>query len=54
MNRLLINKHSFKLELEEGDQQLDSIYRKIFRLAGNYRLASSEQLDESSCWYVND
>jgi tubulin--tyrosine ligase-like protein 12 len=23
-------------------------------LTGCYRLASTEQLDESSCWYVND
>lgn len=26
----------------------------IFKLTGCYRLASSEQLDESSTWYIND
>ncbi len=26
----------------------------VFKLAGCYRLASSEQLDESSTWYIND
>ena len=52
--RVLINKHSFKRELQEGDLLLDEICSKIFRLAGCYRLASTEQLDESSCWYVND
>lgn len=44
-DRVLINKHSFRRELQEGDERLDTIYKKIFRLTGCYRLASSEKLD---------
>ena len=33
---------------------MDSICSRIFRVAGCYRLASSIQLDETACWYVND
>jgi len=45
MNRVLVNKHSFKQELHEGDDNLDAICNSIFRLAGCYRLASTEKLD---------
>lgn len=51
---MLVNKHSLKLPLAEGDARIDSICSSIFRLAGCYRLASPEKLDESSCWYIND
>ena len=45
LEKVLINKHSFAKELNEGDAKFDNIYSKIFRIAGNYRLASSDQLD---------
>ena len=54
VDRLLVNKHSLKHELGDGDCRLDLICNSVFRLAGCYRLASTEQLDESSCWYLND
>lgn len=28
--------------------------RNVFKICGCYRLASSDQLDESSTWYIND
>jgi hypothetical protein len=54
IERLLVNKHSLKQDLAEGDEKLDAIISTIFRIAGCYRLASTEKLDESSCWYVTD
>ena len=33
---------------------MDFVIDNVFKIAGNYRLASSEQLDESSTWYIND
>ena len=34
--------------------EIDIIHERIFRLTGCYRLASSNQYDETSVWYVND
>lgn len=36
------------------ETEIDEIHENIFKLTGNYRLASSEKLDESSIWYLND
>lgn len=54
LERLLVNKHSLKYELFEGDDKIDAICNAIFRISGCYRLANTEKLDESSCWYVTD
>jgi len=53
----LINKHSLLIQPgpeSSQDEDLDFINNNIFKIAGCYRLASSEQLDESSTWYIND
>lgn len=34
--------------------QIDEIQKDLFKISGCYRLASAEQLDETSIWYVND
>ena len=34
--------------------EIDEIHRNIFKIAGCYRLANRDQLDESSIWYIND
>jgi tubulin--tyrosine ligase-like protein 12 len=38
----------------EQDYHIDFIVNNIFKISGCYRLASSDQLDESSTWYIND
>ncbi len=38
----------------EEDEQLDKIVKYIWRIANCYRLASTEKLDESACWYIMD
>jgi tubulin--tyrosine ligase-like protein 12 len=53
--RVLINGHSlFCPEPSSNDLEIDAIHQDLFKIAGCYRLASSEQLDETSIWYVND
>jgi tubulin--tyrosine ligase-like protein 12 len=53
--KLLVNGHNvFMPEASENDLRLDRIHERLFKLAGCYRLASTEKLDETSVWYVND
>jgi hypothetical protein len=55
-NRVLVNNHSLLLQSapSDDDYDIDFILNNVFKITGCYRLASSEQLDESSTWYIND
>lgn len=34
--------------------RIGKVHNRVFKIAGNYRLSSTEKLDETSIWYVND
>lgn len=55
LQRLLVNGHSLLLkEPTEAEYEIEQIKESIWKVAGCYRLANSEKLDDSSIWYVND
>lgn len=41
-------------EPTETDEVIDRVHNRVFKLASCYRLASTEKLDETAIWYVND
>lgn len=53
--KLLVNGHNvFMPEPTEIDAKIDRVHSRVFKLAGCYRLANTEKLDETAVWYVND
>lgn len=51
----MVNKHQLgTMPPTEFENQVQEIHSRIFKLAGCYRLASTQKLDQTSIWYVND
>ncbi|KRX08784.1 hypothetical protein PPERSA_08095 [Pseudocohnilembus persalinus] len=51
-----VNGHDLKLQLKPhiNEEIIRDVMTNIWKIVGCYRLASSDQYDESGIWYVND
>jgi len=49
-----VNERDLRVQYPECIDDLQYIKKNLFKLCGNYRLLSSDQMDESSVWYLMD